>query len=124
MCKYLTSHVVLCLYVVLPDTLAAFLQFSRFKPFLAHIKMNLLEYLPEHRVLCCKLCKIGLVPTHYARHLHDIHLRASPELASLNTTRKGYFRVLRQVFDHVNFLIECLSSNAGKIIAHFLVSHF
>jgi hypothetical protein len=36
---------------------------------------------------------------------------------------KGYFRVLRQVFDHVDFLIECLSSNAGKIIAHFLVSH-
>jgi hypothetical protein len=38
-------------------------------------------------------------------------------------SRKGYFRVLRQVFDHVAFLIECLSSNAGKIIAHVLVSH-
>jgi hypothetical protein len=36
---------------------------------------------------------------------------------------KGYLRVLRQVFDHVDFLIECLSSNSGKIIAHFLVSH-
>jgi hypothetical protein len=38
-------------------------------------------------------------------------------------SRKGYFRVLRQVFDHFDFLIECLSSDAGKIVAHVLVSH-
>lgn len=49
--------------------------------------MDLLEYLPEYRILCCKACKIGLVPKHYARHLHQFHSRTSPELESLRTTR-------------------------------------
>lgn len=49
--------------------------------------MDLLEYLPEHRILCCKACKFGLILAHYARHLHDLHSRASPELESLRTTR-------------------------------------
>jgi hypothetical protein len=56
--------------------------------------MDLLEYLPEHRVFYCKPYKIGLIPTYYARHLYDIHSRASPKLGSLKTTRLFISNVL------------------------------
>jgi hypothetical protein len=49
--------------------------------------MDLLEYLPEHRVLCCRACKIGLRPTHYARHLYDVHSQAIPQCSSPKAAR-------------------------------------
>jgi hypothetical protein len=69
-------------------------QLSTPRLYTSSLVMDLLKYLPEHRVLYCKPCKIGLIPTHYARHLHDIHSRASPELASLKTTRLFVSNVL------------------------------
>ena len=38
-------------------------------------------------------------------------------------SREKHFWIPRQVFDHVEFFIERLSSNAGEIVASRLVSH-
>ena len=38
-------------------------------------------------------------------------------------SRERHFWIPRQVFDHVDFFIERLSSNAGEIVAYSLVSH-
>ena len=52
-----------------------------------HLWVDLVEYLPNYRVLCCEACKIGLRLTQHAQHLHDAHPRAWPGYRSLKATR-------------------------------------
>ncbi|KAK1808807.1 hypothetical protein LTR12_016830 [Friedmanniomyces endolithicus] len=57
-------------------------QTSRRRDRESHPTMDLIKYYSEYRVLCCRVCQIGLHPNHYAQHFYKFYVRAAPELAS------------------------------------------
>ena len=53
----------------------------------ALIDMDLLQFLPEYRVLICKPCRKGLLPGKLFSHFRKLHMADSPPLASIKSIR-------------------------------------
>lgn len=51
------------------------------------IQTDIIEYLPQYRIILCKRCKYAIRLLLLARHLRRLHMRDSPLLASESLMR-------------------------------------